>query len=66
MGIFRKPTEEEKQEELVARRAVWKSYDQLGPMTWVSVGRTCIVNFQMGGEKHFDDLSVGSFVVDLF
>ncbi|CAI2349232.1 unnamed protein product [Caenorhabditis sp. 36 PRJEB53466] len=34
MSIFRKPTEEERHEEEVARRAVWKSYDQLGPMTW--------------------------------
>uniref|UniRef100_A0A8R1DK15 Solute carrier family 13 member 3 n=1 Tax=Caenorhabditis japonica TaxID=281687 RepID=A0A8R1DK15_CAEJA len=36
IGIFRKPTEEEKKEEEITRRAVWKSYDQLGPMTWVS------------------------------
>ncbi|CAA84299.3 putative transporter B0285.6 [Caenorhabditis elegans] len=34
MGMFREPTETEKQEEEVAKRAVWKSYDQLGPMTW--------------------------------
>ncbi|CAI5445092.1 unnamed protein product [Caenorhabditis angaria] len=34
LGIFKKPTEEEKLEESVARKAVLKSYEELGPMKW--------------------------------
>ncbi|CAB3402918.1 unnamed protein product [Caenorhabditis bovis] len=42
IGIFKKPSEEETNEERIARRAVLKSYEELGSITWAETSTLVI------------------------